>query len=412
MPALDVFPAPVTNERLNSVFAHPRTSEKKQLSASWWAVVARFLIHGLVMSTFVSRIPAIQAGLGLTNAALGLCLLGTAVGSVTAIPTAAWLITRFGSKRITTWSSVGFCLALLAPSFAVNAGTLFVALAIYGAMAGANDVAMNSQAVAVESKLKVPTMSRFHGMFSTGGMVGASLGGLIAAHGIEPRVHFAIASACLLLLSGCTGPFLLEARASASEHTDQHPKRFELKHIPPVLVTLTLIGFCMFLSEGAMADWTAVYLKQILTTGPGTAAAGYAVFSAGMAIFRLLGDTVTKRLGPVRTVRSGALTAAAGLTLALLAHSPVWALPGFAMTGAGFSVIVPLVFSAAGRVSSFSHGAGIAMVSGGGYIGFLFGPPTIGFLAQCLSLHGALFTVVGLSLLAASLARAVGREAE
>ena len=159
-----------------------------------------------------------------------------------------------------------------------------------------------------------------------------------------------------------------------------------------------------------MADWTAVYLKQVLMAGPGAAAAGYAVFSAGMALFRLFGDSVTKRLGAVRTVRTGALVAAVGLTLALVAHSAEWALPGFALTGAGFSVIVPLVFSAGGRVRSLPSGAGIATVSGSGYVGFLFGPPLIGFLAQWSSLRGALFTVVGLSLLAAVLAGAVEGE--
>jgi MFS family permease len=168
----------------------------------------------------------------------------------------------------------------------------------------------------------------------------------------------------------------------------------------------------MFLSEGAMADWTAVYLKQVLSAGPGVAAAGYAVFSAGMAVFRLLGDAITTRLGSVRTVRAGALVAAAGLSIALAAHSPAWALPGFALTGAGFSVIVPLVFGAGGRVRSVPRGAGIAIVSGSGYIGFLFGPPLIGLIAQQTSLRAALCLVVALSLLAAMLARAVRVAAE
>jgi MFS family permease len=384
-------------------FAIEEVSEKTELSAAWWAVVTRFLLHGLIAATWVSRIPAIQTSLGLTNAVLGLCFLGTAVGSVIAVPVTGWLVARFGSKRVTTWSTAGFCLALVAPSLAVNAATLFAALAIYGAMAGANDVSINSQAVAVETALGTPTMSRFHAMFSIGGMIGASLGGLLAAHGVLLRVHLGVASALLLIISACTAPFLLDAPDDASK-----PTGLSLRRIPRVLVILTIIGFCMFLSEGAMADWTAVYLKQVLAAGSGLAAAGYAVFSAGMAIFRLLGDAVTRRLGPVLTVRAGALLAAFGLTLALVARTPSWALPGFALTGAGFSVIVPLVFGAGGRVSSIPRGAGIAMVSGSGYIGFLFGPPLIGLVAQLSSLRAALFLVVGLSVLAATLANAVG----
>ncbi|MGH9584517.1 MAG: MFS transporter [Bryobacteraceae bacterium] len=383
-------------------------AEKAGLSSAWWAVVARFLIHGLIVSTWVSRIPAVKSSLGLTNGLLGLCLLGTAVGSVIAAPATGWLVTRFGSKRVTAWSTAGFCLALVAPAFAVNAATLFAALTIFGAMAGANDVSMNSQAVAVEAALGTPTMSRFHAMFSIGGMIGAGLGALAAAYEVAPRVHFGIACALLLIVSASTAPRLLDAR----DHVSKRARGLRIARIPAALVALVLIGFCMFLSEGAMADWTGVYLKEVLDAGSGLAAAGYAVFSAGMAIFRLLGDAVTKRLGPALTVRSGALLAAFGLTLALAARSPGWALPGFALTGAGFSVIVPLVFGAGGRLKSLPSGAGVAMVSGSGYIGFLFGPPIIGLLAQLTSLRAALFLVVGLSLLAAALANAARRAGE
>ena len=245
------------------------------IRAAWWAVVARFLLHGLVVSTWVSRIPAIQSVLGLTNARLGLCLLGTAVGSVIAVPVTGWLITRFGSKPVTTWSTAGFCLALAGPSFAWDGVSLFCALAIFGAMAGANDVAINSQGVAVESALATPTMSRFHGMFSMGGMVGASLGGVLAAHDVLPRMHLAIASAVFLLMSVLTAPRLLETAGAAAKR----PKSggaFRLRRVPKVLLGLALIGFCMFLSEGAIADWSAVYLKQVLNAGPGLAAAAYA----------------------------------------------------------------------------------------------------------------------------------------
>jgi MFS family permease len=384
-------------------FAPSEASEKLELSSAWWAVVSRFLLHGLIVSTWVSRIPSIQSTLGLTNALLGLCLLGTAIGSLVAVPVTGWLVTRFGSKQVTTWSTVGFCLALVAPSLAVNAVTLFAALTVYGAMAAANDVSINSQAVAVETAIGRPTMSRFHAMFSIGGMIGAILGGFAAAHEIVPHVHLGIASALCLIVSACTAPLLLDAPDRASKRA----MRLSLRRLPVGLLTLSAIGFCMFLSEGAMADWTAVYLKQVLAAGSGLAAAGYAVFSAGMAVFRLLGDAVTKRLGPVLTVRTGALLAAFGLTVALAAASPMWALPGFALTGAGFSVIVPLVFGAGGRVDSFPSGAGVAMVSGSGYIGFLFGPPVIGFIAQVTSLRAALFLIVGLSFLAAILANAV-----
>ena len=180
-----------------------------------------------------------------------------------------------------------------------------------------------------------------------------------------------------------------------------------MRRIPPVLITLALVGFCLFLSEGAMADWTGVYLKQVLKTSPALAAAGYAVFSTGMALFRLIGDAVTARIGAVRTVRFGALLAAFGLTVALAASSADLALVGFAFTGAGFSVIIPSIFAAGGKVASVPPGVGIATVSGLGYIGFLFGPPAIGMIAQHSSLRTALALLVALSLTAAIGAKAV-----
>jgi MFS family permease len=391
-----------------SELALSNTFERTGIHYAWWAVVSRFLLHGLIVSAWVSRIPAIQTTLGLSNASLGFCLLGTAVGSVIAVPATGWLVARFGSKRVTTWSTLGFCLALVTPTLAVSSGTLFAALTLYGAMAGANDVAINSQGVAVEKLLGTPTMSRFHGMFSIGGMVGAFAGSIMAAHDVTPRLHLGIAAALFLVLSVSTAPLLLEADvAEPTRSTGTPATRFRPSQLPGALITLTIIGFCMFLSEGAMADWTAVYMKQTLAAGAGLAAAGYAVFSAGMAIFRLAGDAVTKLLGPVNTVRTGALVAAAGLTVALSVQSTALALVGFGLTGAGFSVIVPLVFGAGGSFPGVPKGAGIAIVSGSGYIGFLFGPPLIGLVAQHSSLRFALFLVVGLSLLAAALAKAL-----
>src|SRR6185312_13427080 len=148
-----------------------------------------------------------------------------------------------------------------------------------------------------------------------------------------------------------------------------------------------------------------LYLKQVLNAGAGTAAAGYAVFSAAMAIFRFLGDLITARLGPMRTVCSGSLIAAAGLLWALTVNSPDWALTGFAATGAGFSVIIPLVFGSGGRVESINPGAGIATVTGIGYIGFIVGPPTIGFASQLFTLRYALGVVVACCLITALLSR-------
>ena len=374
------------------------------VSRAWWSTVAIFLIHGLTVATWVSRIPAVQSKLRLNNGTLGLALLGTAAGSVLAIPFTGWLVTRYGSRRITGWAAFGFCLSLVPLSLAVNAETLAAALFLFGALAGMMDVAMNAQGVEVEKALGNPTMSRFHAMFSLGGMVGAGVGGFIAARGVAPWLHFAGAALLLFVFALIVAPGMLNPITEGLEPPAHH---VPFRNMPKVLLALSAIAFCMLLSEGAMADWTAVYLKQVLSAGPGTAAAGYAVFSAAMAIFRLFGDLITARLGSVWTVRTGSLVAAAGLAGALAATSARWALPGFAVTGAGFSVVVPLVFGAGGRVKNVSPGAGIATVTGLGYIGFLVGPPSIGFTSQLLTLRYALGIVVLLCLVSAILSGSV-----
>jgi MFS family permease len=372
---------------------------QSNLGRAWWAVAARFLVHGLAIATWISRIPSVKSSLQLGDGAFGLALLGGAIGSVIGIPVCGYFVTRHGSKRAATVTSAALCLVLVLPAFAVNLWTLFVALFVYGFMAGSNDVAMNSQGVALERLMGRPTMSRFHAMFSIGGIVGAAAGGLIASRSVSPQVHLCFAAAVILLLALATGPYLMDTRPDVRTPLI----RPRLHQLPMALLVLSGIGFCIFLSEGAIADWTAIYLKQVLNAGPGLAAAGYAVFSAAMSIFRLAGDSISSRLGPAWTIRGGALLAAAGLASALLVHSPYAALPGIALTGIGYSSIIPLVFAAGGRVHGVGEGAGVATVSGLGYIGFLIGPPAIGMISQLFSLRVGLAFVVFLTALAAIL---------
>ncbi len=370
---------------------------------AWWAVVARFLIHGLAVSTWVSRIPSVKTALHLGDGVFGLCLFGTAVGSVIGIPVCGWCVTRYGSRRASIWTSMGLCLALVLPALAASAPALFAALFVFGLMLGGNDVAMNSQAVSVEKLLGTRTMSRFHAMFSLGGIAGAAGGGWLASHGVPAREHLELMAAIFALFSAVTAPLLMEAEVQPQTRVG----RFELRSMPPALLMLCGIGFCIFLSEGAIADWTAIYLRQVLRAGPGLAALGYAVFSAAMAVFRLCGDWITNRLGFAWTVRGGAWLAACGLTWALVVENPYWALLGFALVGAGFSSIIPLVFAAGGRIPRVSEGAGVAAVSGLGYLGFLVGPTAIGLLSECASLRIGLSLIVFLSLAAAGLVSGV-----
>ena len=372
------------------------------LRAAWWGVVAVFLVHGLVVSTWVSRIAGVKAALRLSDGALGIALFGSAIGSVTAIPICGWAASKYGSRRTVQWTAAGFASSLLMLALAPNLPALFAALFLYGAMAGANDVAINAQAVAVEKRLGAPTMSRFHAMFSLGGILGASGGGLLAASGVTPTVHFTTVAIVILGAVIATRTLMLDTHDRTQSHV-----RISIRRPPRALMLLSAIGFCIFLSEGAIADWTAVYIKQVLKTGEGMAAAGYAAFSAAMTVFRLAGDTITARLGRAWTIRAGAIVAACGLALVVTANSPYMALAGFAASGAGFSSIIPVVFAAGGRIPAIPEAVGVATVSGIGYLGFLVGPPLIGFVSEATSLRFGLLVLVVLSAAAAMLVSAV-----
>ena len=208
-------------------------------------------------------------------------------------------------------------------------------------------------------------------------------------------MHFPLTAPLLIALTVWRAPAMLHVRHAPAVHSQDARG---LTRYPATLIALAAIAFCMLVSEGAMADWTGVYLVQEMRASPGFAASGFAVFSAAMALCRFFGDLITERFGYVRTVRFASLLGAVGLMAALLAPSAPWTLPGFAATGAGFSVIVPIVFAAGGRLANVSPGTGIATVTGFGYVGFLIGPPLIGFVSEWQTLRLALGVLVLLTL--------------
>jgi predicted MFS family arabinose efflux permease len=308
------------------------------------------------------------------------------------MPLVGALVSRFGSRRVVGTTALLLSLSLLTPALAPNLFLLMAALMLLGAANGGLDVSMNAQAVEVERGYGRPIMSSFHAAWSFGGLAGAALGGLLASLGVGPLPHFS--AVAVLSAIAFVGAYraLLPSHADASEEgapAFARPTR--------VLLGLGIISFCVLLGEGAMGDWSAVYLDNTLGTGPGFAAAGYAAFSLSMAFGRLFGDRFTERLGPATLVRSCGALAAVGLGTALAVGQPLVALVGFACAGAGFSIVFPAALSAAGRTEGMATGPALAAVSTTAYTGFLVGPPFIGFLAELTGLGQALYLVVALS---------------
>jgi MFS family permease len=374
------------------------------MRATRLAITLFFFLDGLLIGSWASRIPAVQHHAELTNARLGLALFAASVGALVAMPLAGWLSARIGSRRVTIVALVAGTTSLFLASHAGGLAGVAGGLLGFGAGFGAVNVAANAQGLALERLYGRAILSSFHAAFSGGGLAGAGLGALAAGTGVGPQAHFGVVAVGVAVAAAGAGRRLLP-RATA----DPEPAWTAVRP-PRVLLVLGLAAFFTLLAEGAAADWSAVYLSGSVGAGAAVAALGYTGFSLAMATSRSIGDRLNRRFGAVALARGGALLAAAGLTLALVVGSTPAALVGFAAMGGGLGVIVPVLFRAAGSAAGVSAGVGVAAVSTVGWLGFLAGPPSIGFVAGMVGLRGALGIVVLATALVAVLSRTVDRE--
>jgi fucose permease len=347
-----------------------------------------FFVNGFVYASWVPRLAEIQGRLDLSEGDLGLALLMVAIGAIVAMPVTGSLIARHGSRALTTLTLVLLGLGLPLIGLAGSFATLCLAFLFYGAAAGVLDVSMNAQGVAVERGYRRPIMSSLHGMFSIGAMAGAGATGLLASLGIGILAQFVAVGAFGALLGPLLRRFMLSAQADAGGQG----QGFALPDRR--LVALGVIAFCGLLGEGAMGDWSAVYLDRSLGAGVEAAAAAFAVFSLAMAAGRFTGDRVVARVGGAAVVVGGGALAAIGLGGTLLIGRPEAAIIGFGLVGAGLSCVFPVVLSAATRMPGISPGTAIAGICTIAYMGFLVGPPAIGGVAELTCLPAALGMVV------------------
>jgi MFS family permease len=365
--------------------------------ASWGersATFAIFMALGLGVGAWAAAIPGLKAGLGLDAGDLSFALLALALASVLSTIATGVLAPRFGTGRSTGFAVAATIVAFALPALAQTLPQLILSAAAIGLACGALDIAVNAHASDIERRWGAPIMSSFHAAFSIGGLLGASVGGLLAwaQWGIEGQLW-----APLLIATGIAAVATPALGQGMRATTGQG-----ISLAWPERKALALCGIALlcFLLEGAMADWSAVYLATVTHALPWAAAAGYACFSIAMAFGRTIGDGVVKRLGARRTVFFGAIVSTLGMAIALIVPETVAAAAGFALVGLGASNIVPVVFSGASRFGS-SPSAGVAMVATCGYAGFLGGPPLIGAIATGFGLQVALGVVLLAPLLTA-----------
>ena len=368
-----------------------------------------FFLMGSVAGTWAARIPEVKAHLHLSAGILGLALLGPAAGAVVAMAVVGALLAKVEPRRIVGAMFIPLGGLLCALSFADSPWQLFVTLVGWGAAMGTIDVAMNAEGTALQDAVGRRIMSRFHAAYSLGGLAGAGGGALAAATGLSVTVNFSIVG-LLVLTFGV-------AASSAFSKTPVRPEpgsssldmeRVRLPRRPKLswsLVALSVIAFGCFLSDGAVNNWSAIYLHSSLKAGAGLAAVAYTAFSFAMAIGRLLGDHLAERIGPVRLVRLSAATATIGFAAALATGQVVTAMAGFVLLGLGMSFVVPLVFTTSSQLER--PGPSLATVTSFGYLGLLIGPAFIGGIADALGLPAALGVIVVVCAVTTVLAGAV-----
>jgi MFS family permease len=348
------------------------------------AVSSFFFLAGLCFSSWASRIPDIQLKLHLDNAALGAVLLGLPTGLLTSLPLAGWLVAKFGSKPIATFAALLYAFTLPVLGAVTAVWQLVTCLFIFGFGGNLLNISINTQAIGTESLYGRTIMASYHGLWSLAGFSGAALGTLFIGLGWLPYQHFLLITGLALLIVGVTSRQLVDSdpNSQGDQPIFVRPDRS--------LINLGIIAFCSMICEGAMFDWSGVYFFKVIHPPKELVAAGYTAFMATMASGRFVGDWLATKWGIKRILQASGTLTTSGLLIAILFPWLFPAIAGFLLVGAGVSSVIPLVYSAAGRSKTLSPGVALAAVSTIGYLGFLFGPPFIGFIAQAFNLRVSL----------------------
>ncbi|WP_321836877.1 MFS transporter [Pseudomonas kulmbachensis] len=347
-----------------------------------------FFIAGFTLAAWAPLVPYAKARAGLDEATLGLLLLCLGAGSILAMPVAGVLATRFGCRRVLIGGTLLICLALPLLATASSMPLLVATLFVFGAGLGCVDSTVNLQAVIVERASGRNMMSGFHGLFSVGGIAGAAGVSALLALGLSPL--WAIVVVIVLTLAALlkAAPHLLPYGSESSGPA------FAVPH--GVVLFIGLLCFTVFLAEGAMLDWSAVFLTTEKNIGEAYAGLGYAAFALTMTAGRLTGDTIVKRLGARRVIVVGGIFAAAGMALATLAPSWEVSLLGYALVGMGCSNIVPVLYTAVGKQTVMPEHIAVPAITTLGYAGILAGPAAIGFIAHASSLSMAFLLIAAM----------------
>ena len=356
-----------------------------------------FSASSLVFGTWVAAIPGIKHRLGFTDASLGLSLLLSPLGALTGVA----LSTKIFSKlSVGKWMILGYAslsIIMILQINSINRLMFWICLYCFGMNGFLNGVSVNTTVGFLEKKYNRRMMSTCHGLYSLGGSISAALATIFFALGLSPRWQIVFVVAIIFTV-------LFFNRRHLLSHDRIIHSGSGLKFPSLSILSISFLCMVVFMSEGCVADWSAIYLRESLHGAKEIMGLGYAGFSAAMTIGRFNGDDIITKFGSKKVVITGALFAATGFLIVVLTPAVPIAIAGYVLIGFGCCCIVPVLFSAATTIPGVSAVEGFAMVTTGGLIGFLTGPSVIGFIAEKINLSTGLSLLVLLMLTAAIVA--------
>ena len=376
---------------LQLIFSNPR----------YFAPAWVFASLNIWFGTWAIYIPSVKEKLNIDKADLGIAIFCLSLGVFTIFPMAARIINRLGVGKATWYGVLLSSVTALFPLLVSNYYVLMVSLFLFGASNGLTDIAMNTLVTEIEKKDERNFMSAAHGFFSLGGVI-VGLGSFLIPWINNPFVHMVVTVAIVFLINLYLRKNYYFIKAAPIEK-----EPFSLKLFRPLFL-LGIIGFIAMGSEGAIVDWSGLYLKEVTLAPEVLIGSGFLAFSATMTLGRFLGDGISQRIGSIKIVVLGISIAVLGYFLVLM-EATVGAIIGFAFIGLGFSVIVPELFRIGGNIKGVESAQGVSFIAGTGYAGFLLGPVILGFLAEQFSLIRSFYTLLGCALLVFFITFLLGR---
>jgi len=369
-----------------------RKAKQSYLMKIRWATALFFFGMGFSFATWASRIPDIKSMLHLSEADLGGLLFALPVGQLIAMPFSGKIVTKYGSKQITIFGLLLYsaCMPLL--GLATSKVELGLALLLFGFFGNFCNIAVNTQGVYTQQLFEKPIMGSFHGSWSLAGFCGALVGLIMVSLELSVFNHFIIAFAMVCLLVLANYSFLIKAKTKELE--EQTSYSF-FKNPNMNLIWLGVICFCCMASEGIMFDWSGVYFKEIVKAPGGLVVLGYTTFMVSMASGRFLSDILVHKYGAKKVLIISGIVISSGLYLAVVLPYLIPCTIAFMMVGFGVSNVVPIIFNAAGNIKNVPPGIALTIVTSISFLGFLIGPPLIGFIAEMTSLQYS-FAFIGI----------------